>query len=49
MVDDASSGKVSKDEIVVNGGFGKLIDMVQGPDGLIYFNNDHAILRLVPR
>ncbi len=49
VVDDANNGKVSKDEIIVNGGFGKLIDMVQGPDGLIYFNNDHAILRLVPR
>jgi len=33
---------------VVDGGFGPLLDIVQGPDGFLYFASQTAILRLVP-
>jgi len=33
---------------VVDAGFGPLLDVVEGPEGFIYFSSPTAILRLVP-
>ncbi|MBI4461651.1 MAG: PQQ-dependent sugar dehydrogenase [Acidobacteria bacterium] len=49
VVDEANQGRILSSEIVVDGGFGQLLDIVQGPDGFIYFSSTSAILRLVPQ
>ncbi len=49
VVNEAMQGQITSSEIVVNGGFGGLVDIVQGPDGFIYFSSTTAILRIVPQ
>ena len=48
-VNDAAPGQTTETAIVVDGGFGALLDVVQGPDGFLYFSSQTAILRLVPQ
>ena len=49
VVNEALQGQITSSEIVVNGGFGALVDIVQGPDGFIYFSSTTAIMRIVPQ
>ena len=48
VVNEANQGQITESETVVNGGFGPLFDIVQGPDGFLYFSSADAILRIVP-
>lgn len=48
QVDEVDEGRVTSQEIVVDGGHGALFDVKQGPDGNIYFSSRDAILRIVP-
>ncbi len=48
VVNDANQGQITDSEVVVDGGFGALFDIVQGPDGFLYFSSGNAILRIVP-
>jgi len=48
-VNEAMQGQITQSEIVVTGGFGQLLDVVQGPDGFLYFSSTTAILRIVPQ
>jgi len=48
-VNEAMAGQITSSEVVVNGGFGNLVDIVQGPDGFIYFSSTTAIMRIVPQ
>jgi glucose/arabinose dehydrogenase len=48
-IDEANQGNVTSEEIVLDGGFGGLIDIAQGPEGYVYFNTNNAILRLRPK
>jgi hypothetical protein len=48
-VDEARMGEIVSSEIVLDGGFGPLLDILQGPDGFIYFTSPTAIHRLVPQ
>lgn len=48
-VDESSQGQVTESAIVVDGGFGQLLDIVQGPDGFLYFSSTGAIHRIVPQ
>jgi glucose/arabinose dehydrogenase len=48
-VDEALQGQILESEVVVDGGFGPLLDIVEGLDGFIYFSSDTAILRIVPQ
>jgi glucose/arabinose dehydrogenase len=47
-VNDAAPGSITQSETIVNGGFGPLFDIVQGPDGFLYFSTDDSIRRIVP-
>ncbi len=47
-VDEASQGQLIESEILVDRGFGQLLDIVAGPDGFIYFSSTSAIHRLRP-
>lgn len=49
VVNEAAQGQITQSEVVVNGGFGQLLDIVQGPDGFLYFSSTAAILRIVPQ
>jgi len=49
VVNEAMAGQISSSEIVVDGGFGGLVDIVQGPEGFIYFSSTTAIHRIVPQ
>lgn len=49
VVNESNLGQVTASEIVVDGGFGALLDIVQGPDGFIYFSATDRILRIVPQ
>jgi hypothetical protein len=49
VVNEALAGQITSSETVVNGGFGSLLDIVQGPDGFIYFSSTTAIHRMVPQ
>jgi glucose/arabinose dehydrogenase len=46
---DENAQTVSNPEVLVNGEFGPLLDITQGPDGLIYFSSQTSIVRLVPK
>jgi glucose/arabinose dehydrogenase len=48
-VDESQSGRVVDSQTVLNGGFGSLLDIVQGPDGYLYFSSPTAIMRIVPQ
>lgn len=48
-VNESAQGQITDSAIVVDGGFGALFDVVQGPDGFIYFSSQNSILRLVPQ
>lgn len=48
VVNESAGGQITFSEIVVDGGFGQLLDIVQGPDGFIYFSSMTAIMRMVP-
>jgi len=48
VVNDTAPGQVTQAEVVVSGGFGPLFDIVQGPDGFLYFSTADSIRRLVP-
>lgn len=48
-VNENNQGQITQSEIVVDGGFGQLLDIVQGPDGFLYFSSTTAILRIVPQ
>jgi hypothetical protein len=49
VVDESNGGRITSSQIVVDGGFGDLLDVIQGPDGYIYFSSPTAIMRIVPR
>ncbi|HEV8525731.1 MAG TPA: PQQ-dependent sugar dehydrogenase [Terriglobales bacterium] len=49
VVNESAGGQITTNEIVVDGGFGQLLDIVQGPDGFIYFSSTTAIMRIVPQ
>jgi glucose/arabinose dehydrogenase len=49
VVNESNLGQVTQSEEVVNGGFGPLLDIVPGPDGLLYFSSTTAIHRIVPQ
>jgi glucose/arabinose dehydrogenase len=42
-------GQVTQTEIVVDGGFGSLLDIAQGTDGFLYFSSATSIMRIVPQ
>jgi glucose/arabinose dehydrogenase len=46
---DENAGKALNVEFVVNGQFGRLLDVAQGPDGFIYASSQTNIFRLVPK
>jgi len=48
-VNESQNGQVTQTEVVVDGGFGSLLDIVQGPDGFLYFSSTDAILRIRPQ
>jgi glucose/arabinose dehydrogenase len=48
VVNEANQGQITQSEVVVNGGFGALFDIVQGPDGFLYFSTSDSIRRIVP-
>ncbi|MGH9557277.1 MAG: PQQ-dependent sugar dehydrogenase [Terriglobales bacterium] len=48
VVNDAAPGQITPAELVVSGGFGPLFDIVQGPDGFLYFSTADSIRRIVP-
>lgn len=48
-VNEQAQGQVTFAEVVSNPGFGALFDIVQSPDGLIYFSSATAIHRIVPQ
>jgi len=48
MVNESNQGQITQSTVVVDGGFGPLFDIVQGPDGFLYFSSGNAILRIVP-
>ncbi len=47
-VDEPQLGVISESAVLVDGDFGALFDIVEGPDGFIYFSSSDAIHRLVP-
>jgi glucose/arabinose dehydrogenase len=49
VVNEGMQGQVAQTEIVVDGGFGALLDVVQGPDGFLYFSSMTTVLRIVPQ
>lgn len=49
VVDESNQGTITFSETVVDAGFGSLLDIVQGPDGFLYFSSTNAILRIVPQ
>jgi glucose/arabinose dehydrogenase len=49
VVNESMAGQISSSEIVVDGGFGGLVDIIQGPDGFLYFSSTTAIHRIVPQ
>ncbi len=48
VVNESSQGQITQTQVVVDGGFGPLFDIVQGPDGFLYFSSGDAIRRIVP-
>ena len=48
-VDEANGGQVVSSSVIFNGGLGSLLDVVQGPEGYIYFSTTSAIYRVVPQ
>jgi glucose/arabinose dehydrogenase len=48
VVNEANQGQITQSAVVVNGGFGALFDIVQGPDGFLYFSTSDSIRRIVP-
>jgi glucose/arabinose dehydrogenase len=48
VVNEASQGQITETAIVVDGGFGSLLDIVTGPDGAIYFSSTTGIHRIRP-
>jgi glucose/arabinose dehydrogenase len=48
-VDENQQGMITETEILVDGGFGSLLDIVEGPDGFLYFSSETAIMRIVPQ
>ncbi|MGH9530867.1 MAG: PQQ-dependent sugar dehydrogenase [Terriglobales bacterium] len=48
VVNDSAPGQITQPIVVVNGGFGPLFDIVQGPDGFLYFSTSDSIRRIVP-
>jgi glucose/arabinose dehydrogenase len=49
VVDESNQGRIQSSEVVVDGGFGELLDIVEGPDGFLYFSSPNAIWRIVPQ
>ncbi len=49
VVDENNQGRIVSSEVVVDGGLGQLLDIVQGPDGFLYFSSTSAIHRIVPQ
>ncbi len=49
VVNEAQQGMITQTEIVVDGGMGSLLDIVQSPDGALYFSSTTAIFRIVPQ
>ena len=49
VVDEARRGQIIQSETVVDGGFGSLLDIVQGTDGFLYFSSTTDIMRIVPQ
>ena len=47
-VDETQLGAISESAVLVDGEFGALFDIVEGPDGFIYFSSVDAIHRLAP-
>ncbi len=48
-VNEAQQGMITETEVVVAGGLGNLLDIVQGPDGALYFSSTTTLFRIVPQ
>jgi glucose/arabinose dehydrogenase len=48
-VDESNGGRVISSDIIFDGGLGSLLDVVQGPEGHIYFTTTNGIYRIVPQ
>ncbi len=48
VVNEANQGEVTQTQVIVDAGFGPMFDIVQGPDGFLYFSSSDAIRRIVP-
>ena len=42
-------GQIVESSILADGTFGALFDIVEGPDGFLYFSSSDAIHRIVPQ
>lgn len=49
VVDETNMGQIVETSILVDGTFGALFDIVEGPDGFLYFSSSDAIHRIVPQ
>ena len=49
VVDETNMGQIVESSILVDGAFGALFDIVEGPDGFLYFSSSNAIHRIVPQ
>ena len=47
-VDENDLGEIRNSEVLVDGEFGALFDIIEGPDGFLYFSSRSAIHRIVP-
>ncbi len=45
--DEAQQGRILEQQVVINGGFGAMLDVAVGPDGNLYIASQSAILRVV--
>ena len=49
VVDETNMGQIVESSILVDVAFGALLDIVEGPDGFLYFSSSNAIHRIVPQ
>ena len=49
VVDETNMGQIVETSILADGTFGALFDIVEGPDGFLYFSSSDAIHRFVPQ
>jgi glucose/arabinose dehydrogenase len=47
VVNELDFGRVMEEQVIINGGFGALLDVTVGTDGNLYVASDTAVLRIV--